>query len=73
MADHEVQNLMNQLLAWLNEKGVSQAELSRQLGVRRQRVNDWLTGRTIPRLQEGLKIQAFLKKQKRMSKPRGPR
>jgi hypothetical protein len=31
----------------------------------KQRVNHWIAGRTIPNLRDGLKLQAFLKKQRR--------
>lgn len=36
------------LLAWLERKGWSQAELARRLGVPRSQVNDWIKGRRPP-------------------------
>lgn len=36
------------LLAWLERKGWSQAELARRLGVERGQVNDWVKGRRPP-------------------------
>ena len=35
------------------------------LGVPRQRVTDWLAGRKAPTLEQGLKLQTFLKKRRR--------
>ena len=44
------------------EEHGGQSELAREIGVPRQRLNDWLTGRRTPDLAAWLKIQAFLKR-----------
>jgi DNA-binding XRE family transcriptional regulator len=43
----------------------SQSALARELSVDRRRVHDWITGKSTPRLEQGIKIMAFLKKQRR--------
>ena len=66
MLRDEVDSLMSELKAWAEraEHG-AQTELARLLGVPKQRVNHWITGRKIPNLLDGLKLQAFLKKERR--------
>ena len=63
MATADVQSLIDELRE-LNAKGISQAKLARLLGVRRQRVHDWFSGRSAPTLDAGLKIQSLLKGRK---------
>jgi hypothetical protein len=54
------------LKAWAEQaEHGAQTEHARLLGVPKQRVNHWITGRKIPNLLDGLKLQAFLKKQRR--------
>jgi DNA-binding transcriptional regulator YiaG len=48
----------------LNAKGISQAKIARMLGVTRQRVHDWFSGRSKPTFEAGLKIQSLLKGRK---------
>jgi len=72
MVSQESENLIAQLKAWCDEKYGRRAEVARMIGVSRQLVSDWFAGRTTPTLDAGLKLQAFLKKQRR-GKPRGPR
>jgi DNA-binding transcriptional regulator YiaG len=42
-----------------------QTALAKLLGIPKQRVNHWITGRKMPNLRDGLKLQEFLKKQRR--------
>jgi transcriptional regulator with XRE-family HTH domain len=60
MASEEVQKLIDGLKE-LNAKGISQAKLARMLGVTRQRLWDWLNGRSSPTFEAGIKIQKLLK------------
>ncbi len=60
MATEEVESLINELKE-LNAKGISQAKIARMLGVTRQRVHDWFSGRSTPTFDAGLKIQGLLK------------
>jgi hypothetical protein len=57
--------LMAELKAWVDAEYGRRAEIARMLGVPRQRVTDWLAGRYTPTLEQGLRLQAFLKKQRR--------
>ncbi len=68
MAPKESEKLNSDLRVWVDAKYGGSAELARMLGVSRQLVSDWLAGRTTPTLDSGLKIQAFLKKQRRRSR-----
>jgi transcriptional regulator with XRE-family HTH domain len=61
MEDPEVVDLMNALRAWCKAKHGRNAEISDMLGVSRQLVTDWLKGRAVPTLSNGLKLKAFLK------------
>jgi predicted XRE-type DNA-binding protein len=73
MPTDEVDDLISELKAWAEQaRHGEQTELARLLGVPKQRVNHWITGRKIPNLRDGLKLQAFLKKQHR-SKSRATR
>jgi transcriptional regulator with XRE-family HTH domain len=65
MASEAAQNLMKRLREVVGKERGSQSELARKLGVPRQRLNDWLNLKSTPRLDDGLKIQAFLQKQHR--------
>jgi len=70
MAQDEVEELLDELKAWVKKAEYGgQMELSKILGVPVQRVNHWVKGRKIPNLKDGLKLQAFLKKQ-RHKKPK---
>jgi transcriptional regulator with XRE-family HTH domain len=61
MPDDEIDDTINELKALAKEKGLSQADLARLLGVTRQRVNDWFIGKVRPNLPAYLKVKAFLK------------
>ena len=66
MLRDEVDDLIFELRAWAEQaEHGAQTELAGFLGVPKQRVNHWIAGRTIPNLRDGLKLQAFLKKQRR--------
>jgi hypothetical protein len=41
------------------------AEIARMLGVHRQQITNWLDGWKTPTLEQGLRLQAFLKKRRR--------
>ena len=60
----EVVRLMNDLREWCEEERGRQMELARILGVDRQRVSDWLAGRTYPSLGLGLQLYHFLQREK---------
>jgi predicted XRE-type DNA-binding protein len=65
MAD-EINDLMSELRGWEEQAEYGeQSELARLLGVPKQRVNHWIACRKIPNLRDGLKLQGFLKKQRR--------
>ena len=48
----------------LHAAGVTQAEIARQLGVKRSRVNSWFKAGVMPSLEVGMKIQQLLKGRK---------
>ncbi|MBV8967850.1 MAG: helix-turn-helix transcriptional regulator [Verrucomicrobia bacterium] len=70
MPTRESEVLISELKNWCDQKYGRRAELARMLGVSRQLITDWFAGRALPTLEIGLKIQAFLKKQRR-AKSRG--
>ena len=65
MAPSEVEKLMGELRAWVDAEYGRRADLARELGVPRQRITDWLSGRKAPTLEQGLAILEFLKQQRR--------
>jgi DNA-binding XRE family transcriptional regulator len=64
MTEDEIQRVINELKEWAGEEYGGQSALARQLGVPRQRINDWFTGKRTPELKSWLKIQEFLRNQK---------
>jgi transcriptional regulator with XRE-family HTH domain len=64
MASEETVKLIADLKAWADLEYGRRAELARTLGVSRQVVSDWLGGRSVPTLEKGLKLMAFLKSHK---------
>lgn len=62
----EIQRVTDELKGLAGEEYGGQSELARAIGVPRQRLNDWLTGRRTPDLAAWLKIQAFLKRSRKM-------
>jgi DNA-binding transcriptional regulator YiaG len=65
MSSDEIEQLIAELKAWADQEYGRRAQLARTLGVSRQVVSDWLARRSIPTLEKGLKLMAFLKAQKR--------
>jgi predicted XRE-type DNA-binding protein len=65
VTEKEIDDLVNELKTWVSQKDISQSDLARMLGVTRQRVNDWFIGKAKPNLQAWLKINAFLRKQRK--------
>jgi transcriptional regulator with XRE-family HTH domain len=55
------EKLLSDLLGWARAKYGRPALLARKLGVSKQLVSHWITGRRTPTLHDGLAIQAFLK------------
>jgi hypothetical protein len=52
-------------LACYDQEDGGRVQIAKHLGTSRQRISDWLGGRKSPTLEQGLKLQAFLKKQRR--------
>jgi DNA-binding transcriptional regulator YiaG len=71
MAPKECEKLIAELKAWADAEFGRRAEIARMFGVARQRVSDWLAGRRVPTLEQGLQLQTFLKKQGNVSKRKG--
>jgi predicted XRE-type DNA-binding protein len=70
MSQEETEKLMAELKAWVDAKYGRRAEIARELGVSRQRVTDWISDRYAPTLEQGLRLQALLKKRRgRTKKP----
>jgi DNA-binding transcriptional regulator YiaG len=66
MARDELDELMAELKAWAARAQYGeQSDLAKALGVPVQRVNHWVKGRKLPNLKDGLKLQTFLKIQRR--------
>jgi transcriptional regulator with XRE-family HTH domain len=65
MSSDEIEQLIADLKAWADQEYGRRAQLARTLGVSRQVISDWLARRSIPTLEKGLKLMAFLKAQKR--------
>ena len=61
----ESEILIDELRAWCEEEYGRRAEVAERIGVSRQVISDWLHGRAVPSLDNGLKLQAFLKKRRR--------
>jgi transcriptional regulator with XRE-family HTH domain len=72
MSPKESEILIARLKEWCAEHYGRQAEVAEAIGVSRQVVTDWLKGRAIPSLDNGLALQRFLKK-KRLRGSGGPR
>jgi DNA-binding XRE family transcriptional regulator len=68
MPPEETAKLIAELRAWCDEKRGRQSQLARMLGIKRQSINEWFTGDSSPTLETGLKIQAFLRRERRKPK-----
>lgn len=71
MAPSEVKKLMEDLRAWVDAEYGRRADLARELGVSRQRVSDWLSGRLTPDLEHGLAILEILRRSARRKRSSG--
>src|SRR5258708_7501629 len=65
MSPKESEILMAELKSWCDERYGRRAEVADAIGVSRQIVSDWIKGRAIPNLDNGLALQAFLRKRRR--------
>jgi hypothetical protein len=65
MPPEELDALMAELKAWCKAKHGRQRELAAELGVTEQVLSNWIARRKMPGLENYLRLQAFLKKQKR--------
>jgi len=64
----ESEKLISDLKAWVGKRGEHygrRAEVARSVGVSRGLVGDWLTGKSKPGFDLGLKLRAFLAREKR--------
>jgi hypothetical protein len=61
MSKTESEKLITDLKEWADRTGKSQADISRLLGIDRQRVSDWFAFKKTPTLEYGLRIQSLLK------------
>jgi len=65
MTEPEVTRLLDELRAWCDLEYGRQGQIAKVLGVSKQQINHWIKNRSVPNLGYGLKIQAFLKRQKK--------
>jgi DNA-binding XRE family transcriptional regulator len=59
--EREIQRVRDRLKSLAGEEYGGQSELAREIGVPRQRLFDWITGKSTPDVKAWLKIQAHLK------------
>jgi DNA-binding XRE family transcriptional regulator len=60
----EIDDLLTELKGWASEERGRQAIIAQALGVSKQAVSTWLSGKSIPNWATGERIKAFLKAQK---------
>ena len=66
MPPDELDKLMADLREWATQaEHGEQKKLAQLLGVKPQQVNHWITGRKLPNIGDGLRLQTFLKKWRR--------
>jgi Helix-turn-helix len=65
MPPTEAEKLMAEVKAWADQKRGRRSELARTFGVSPQLVTNWLAGRKMPTLDDGLKLQAFLRRERK--------
>jgi transcriptional regulator with XRE-family HTH domain len=65
MPDEDPQAVIDELKRWCDAKYGRQAQLARQFGVSRQLVNDWFSGKAMPRIKLWLELKDFLRKSDR--------
>ena len=71
MAPTEVEKLIEDLRAWVDVERGRRSDLARELGVPRQRITDWLSGRKAPTLEQGLRLANILRRSKGTRRPSG--
>ena len=59
--EREIQRVRDRLKSLAGEEYGGQSELARGIGVPRQRLFDWITGKSTPDVKAWLRIQAYLK------------
>jgi transcriptional regulator with XRE-family HTH domain len=62
-AETKAKALISELQNWCREKYGRNTQAAEALGVSRQLISDWFSGRTVPSLVMGFKIQEFLERQ----------
>jgi DNA-binding XRE family transcriptional regulator len=58
--DEEIKKVIAKLKRLAGDRYGGQSNLAKDIGVDRQRLNDWITDKRTPDLKSWLKIQAFL-------------
>jgi hypothetical protein len=71
MAPSEIDTFMKELEAWCQEDYGRQRRLAKEMGVSEQVVSHWIKRIRTPRLEHWMKLQAFLKTQRKT--PRKPK
>jgi len=64
----ESEMLIDELKSWCEQGYGRRGEVAKDIGVSRQIVSDWLHGRALPGLDNGLALRAFLKRERRRSR-----
>ena len=64
----QTEELLNELRAWVAQQRGNQAIVGKAIGVSKQSVSGWVKGDARPNLETGLKLMAFLKSHKVVSK-----
>jgi hypothetical protein len=64
-AELRAKSLVSELQNWCRKKYGRNTQAAKELGVSRQLISDWFSGRTVPTLVMGFQIEEFLKKQRR--------
>ncbi len=68
MAPERIHQLLNDVVAYCAENGISQAEFARRLGIQRSQLHDWIKGRREPTGERVLAIIEELRKKPRKKK-----
>jgi transcriptional regulator with XRE-family HTH domain len=61
----KTQKLLDELREYCDEKRGRRAEIAKLIGIKRQSITDWFSGRQQPTAEQILEIQEFLEKQRR--------
>ena len=65
MPPKQSEKLIAELRAWVDGGYGRRAQVGRALGKSPQLISDWLAGRSVPRLDDGFGLRAFLKKRQK--------